>query len=81
MIMLDAEGITAYLKKNKGERRLMKLAFAHPKGYPVYVLLTEEEGKILSEDDCPYGRKGKYYKIPRKSKMQRSGGSDTYERT
>ena len=42
-------------------------------------LLTEDEGCILGEDDCPCGRKGKYFKINGRLKnAEIRGCSDTY---
>jgi hypothetical protein len=42
-------------------------------------LLTEDEGIILGEDDCPCGRKGKYFQVNgRLGKSEIRGCSDTY---
>ena len=44
------------------------------------LLLTEDEGRILGEDDCPCGRKGKYFEIlGRVKRAEVRGCSDTYE--
>jgi len=51
-----------------------------PRSYPGHVLLTEDIGMLLGEDDCPCGRKGKYFKvIGRAAKSENRGCSDTYE--
>ena len=43
------------------------------------MLLTEDEGVILGEDDCPCGRKGKYFHIHGRIKnAEIRGCSDTY---
>lgn len=64
-----------------GERGLIELASLLPTSYPGHVLLTEDEGEILGEDDCPCGRKGKYFKIHGRIKgAEIRGCSDTYER-
>lgn len=34
-----------------------------PHSYPGHVLLTEDDGRIDGEDDCPCGRLGKYFTI------------------
>jgi hypothetical protein len=34
-----------------------------PGSYPGHALLTEDEGVVLGEDDCPCGRLGKYFKV------------------
>jgi hypothetical protein len=45
------------------------------------VLLTEDEGEILGEDDCPCGRLGKYFKIHGRVRgAEVRGCSDTYEK-
>jgi phenylacetate-coenzyme A ligase PaaK-like adenylate-forming protein len=64
-----------------GERGLMELLSLLPESYPGHVLLTEDEGEILGEDDCPCGRLGKYFKIHGRIKgAEIRGCSDTYER-
>jgi phenylacetate-coenzyme A ligase PaaK-like adenylate-forming protein len=51
-----------------------------PHSYPGHVLLTEDMGEVLGEDDCPCGRKGKYFQISgRIPKAEMRGCSDTYE--
>lgn len=64
-----------------GEKGLMELLSVLPVSYPGHVLLTEDEGEILGIDDCPCGRKGKYFKIHGRIKSaELRGCSDTYER-
>ncbi len=64
-----------------GERGLIELISLLPTSYPGHVLLTEDEGEILGEDDCPCGRKGKYFKIHGRIRgAEIRGCSDTYER-
>ncbi len=47
--------------------------------YPGHSLLTEDEGVLLGEDDCPCGRLGKYFHIlGRLKKAELRGCSDTY---
>ena len=46
-----------------GETGLIQVSSVLPRSYPGHVLLTEDEGRILGEDDCPCGRKGKYFEI------------------
>lgn len=63
----------------KGERGLVEVVSVLPQSYPGHVLLTEDEGIILGEDDCPCGRKGKYFKIEGRIKnAEIRGCSDTY---
>lgn len=48
--------------------------------YPGHSILTEDKGLILGEDNCPCGRRGKYFKITgRIPKAEVRGCSDTYE--
>lgn len=52
-----------------------------PTSYPGHILLTEDEGEILGEDDCPCGRKGKYFAVFGRMKgAEIRGCSDTHER-
>lgn len=63
------------------EPGLVCLTSLLPTSYPGHVLLTEDLGEILGEDDCPCGRKGKYFKIHGRIKgAEVRGCSDTYER-
>ncbi len=63
------------------ERGLIELVSLLPTSYPGHILLTEDEGEILGQDDCPCGRKGKYFKIHGRIKgAEIRGCSDTYER-
>ena len=64
-----------------GEKGLIELISLLPSSYPGHALLTEDEGEILGEDDCPCGRYGKYFKIYGRIKgAELRGCSDTYER-
>ncbi len=61
------------------EEGLVELLSILPSSYPGHILLTEDWGKILGEDDCPCGRKGKYFELlGRISKAEIRGCSDTY---
>ena len=62
-----------------GERGIVQVLSTIPTSYPGHSLLTEDEGVILGEDDCPCGRKGKYFKIfGRLKNAEIRGCSDTY---
>ena len=62
-----------------GERGIIQAVSLLPKSYPGHSLLTEDEGILLGVDDCPCGRKGKYFKIwGRLSNAELRGCSDTY---
>ena len=62
-----------------GERGIIQVVSTIPESYPGHSLITEDEGAILGEDDCPCGRKGKYFKIfGRLKNAEIRGCSDTY---
>jgi hypothetical protein len=62
-----------------GEEGLIEVVSVLPKSYPGHALLTEDSGLLLGEDDCPCGRKGKYFKINGRIKnAEIRGCSDTY---
>lgn len=62
-----------------GEEGIMEVVSVLPESYPGYALLTEDIGVVLGEDDCPCGRKGKYFKINGRIKnAEIRGCSDTY---
>ena len=59
---------------------LIQVLSSIPTSYPGYSLLTEDLGRILGEDDCPCGRKGKYFEVlGRLPKTEIRGCSDTQE--
>ena len=62
-----------------GETGIIQVVSTIPESYPGHSLLTEDEGVILGVDDCPCGRKGKYFKINGRLKnAEIRGCSDTY---
>lgn len=62
-----------------GEKGIIQVLSTIPESYPGHSLLTEDEGVVLGEDDCPCGRKGKYFKINGRLKSAEIRGcSDTY---
>ena len=62
-----------------GERGIIQVVSTIPESYPGHSLITEDEGIVLGEDDCPCGRKGKYFKIlGRLQNAEIRGCSDTY---
>ena len=63
-----------------GEKGLVQVVSVLPRSYPGHSLLTEDEGVIVGEDDCPCGRKGKTFAIyGRIQRAELRGCSDTYE--
>ena len=62
-----------------GERGIIQVLSPLPASYPGHSLLTEDEGVLLGEDDCPCGRKGKYFRVlGRLKNAEIRGCSDTY---
>ncbi len=62
-----------------GERGVLQTVSVLPESYPGHSILTEDEGMLLGMDDCPCGRKGKYFKIfGRLKNAEIRGCSDTY---
>lgn len=62
-----------------GETGIIQVVSLLPESYPGHSLLTEDEGVILGEDDCPCGRKGKYFLVKGRIKnAEIRGCSDTY---
>ena len=62
-----------------GEEGIMQVISTIPESYPGHSLLTEDKGIILGVDDCPCGRKGKYFKVTGRIKnAELRGCSDTY---
>lgn len=50
-----------------------------PRSYPGHILLTEDMGEIVGEDDCPCGRCGKYFTVKgRIPEAELRGCSDTH---
>ena len=70
---------TDFSVAKNGETGVIEVVSILPKSYPGHVLLTEDEGVILGEDDCPCGRKGKYFHVNGRIKnAEIRGCSDTY---
>lgn len=62
-----------------GEKGIVQVVSVLPESYPGHSLLTEDEGVVLGEDDCPCGRRGKTFKIlGRLKNAELRGCSDTY---
>lgn len=65
---------------NFGEEGIIQVVSTIPESYPGHSILTEDQGIIFGEDDCPCGRLGKYFKITGRIKdAEIRGCSDTYE--
>jgi phenylacetate-coenzyme A ligase PaaK-like adenylate-forming protein len=63
----------------KGEKGIIQVLSILPQSYPGHSLLTEDEGILIGEDDCPCGRLGKYFRIAgRLANAEIRGCSDVY---
>ena len=62
-----------------GEEGIIQTLSLLPHSYPGFSLLTEDKGILLGEDECPCGRKGRYFRIiGRMKNAEIRGCSDTY---
>lgn len=62
-----------------GTSGMIQVLSPMPISYPGHSLLTEDRGTLLGIDDCPCGRKGKYFSIDgRIPAAEIRGCSDTY---
>ncbi|MWV62474.1 acyl-protein synthetase [Helicobacter saguini] len=63
-----------------GEMGILEVISLLPHSYPGHLLLSEDLGSILGVDNCPCGRKGKYFEIKGRIKnAEIRGCSDTYQ--
>jgi hypothetical protein len=61
-----------------GQSGVLQVLSALPLSYPGHSLLTEDTGMIHGEDDCPCGRKGRYFSVSgRLPQAEARGCSDT----
>lgn len=64
----------------KGQQGLVQVLSALPSSYPGQSILTEDTATFLGEDDCPCGRKGRYFLVNgRLPKTEIRGCSDTHQ--
>jgi phenylacetate-coenzyme A ligase PaaK-like adenylate-forming protein len=63
----------------RGQAGLIQLVSVIAHSYPGHSLLSEDEGVLLGVDDCPCGRRGKYFSVlGRIQNAEVRGCSDTY---
>ncbi|WP_462163502.1 LuxE/PaaK family acyltransferase [Pseudoalteromonas xiamenensis] len=78
--ILVRDPVTLEVSPN-GETGILQLFSLIPQSYPGHAILTEDVGKIIGEDACPCGRKGKYFSVDgRLKKAEVRGCSDTFRR-
>ena len=62
------------------QKGLVQLISVIPRSYPGHIILSEDIGELLGEDNCKCGLKGKYFKIYGRLKNAEIGGcSDAYD--
>lgn len=65
---------------NIREKGMIQVLSVIPQSYPGHSILTEDEGLLIGIDDCPCGRKGKYFQVfGRIKSAEIRGCSDTYQ--
>ena len=75
-----AHSILLQFRKQFLKPGIIQVLSVLPGSYPGHSLLTEDEGTLLGEDDCPCGRFGKYFKVSgRIRNAEIRGCSDTYQ--
>ena len=70
-----------YTMKENGPKKpgLIEIMSILPSSYPGQALLTEDVGEIIGIDNCPCGRKGKYFTFKaRVQKVELRGCGDTF---
>lgn len=71
--------ITDFTPCDIGEKGIVQVVSSLARSYPGHSILTEDEGVVVGEDDCPCGRKGKYIRVlGRMKQAELRGCSDTY---
>ena len=68
------------MKENPvGKPGLIEILSLIPTSYPGQAIITEDVGVLAGIDDCPCGRKGKYFKfLSRVEKSETRGCGDTF---
>ncbi|QEE15402.1 acyl-protein synthetase [Promethearchaeum syntrophicum] len=66
-------------EKQIGDPGLIEIINIIPSSYPGQAIITEDIGEIIGIDDCPCGRKGKYFEFrSRVEKSETRGCGDTF---
>ena len=68
-----------FSSRGPGEQGIIQLLSLLPGSYPGHSILSEDLGELIGVDDCPCGRKGKYFLIHGRLKdAEIRGCSDVY---
>jgi hypothetical protein len=62
-----------------GETGMIEVVSTLPTSYPGQALMTEDQGLLIGVDDCPCGRKGRYFRFTtRIERVEIRGCGDTF---
>jgi hypothetical protein len=62
-----------------GETGIIEVVSTLPTSYPGQAIITEDQGILLGVDDCPCGRKGKYFRFTKRIEQAETRGcGDTF---
>jgi hypothetical protein len=62
-----------------GEPGIIEVVSVLPSSYPGQALITEDQGVLLGVDDCPCGRRGRYFRFTRRiEQAEVRGCGDTF---
>jgi hypothetical protein len=64
---------------HSGETGIIEVLSALPSSYPGHALITEDQGVLVGEDDCPCGSRGRYFRFTgRVERTELRGCGDTF---
>jgi hypothetical protein len=64
---------------DRGEVGIIEVLSVLPSSYPGHALITEDQGVLLGEDDCPCGGRGRYFRFTgRVERTEVRGCGDTF---
>lgn len=65
-----------------GEEGIIEVLSVLPASYPGLAVLTEDQGELLGEDDCPCGRRGRHFRFTsRVERVEVRGCGDVFAKT
>ncbi len=62
-----------------GESGIIEVLSTLPTSYPGHALMTEDQGTLVGVDDCPCGRRGRYFRFTQRiERVELRGCGDTF---
>jgi len=62
-----------------GESGIIEVLSTLPTSYPGHALMTEDQGMLVGVDDCPCGRRGRYFRFTQRiQRVELRGCGDTF---